>query len=182
MKAILAGFVTLLVIGVIAVLALRGRGLIPTVQSLPSPSPAGYLVTAPSPTPSATPLPTPTPASTTKGGQTLGSVTTKNIVTTREAVTHTTITLAKVSKCPSEVISELKGITSPLTLNYQIKSGYSAAITVWGNNNIELQGQTTYTGDGRILATGSNTYLKVLVQPSQCPAAEDNWMQLTASR
>lgn len=197
MKSTLSGLVAAIIIGAIGLILLRSAGILNLPNLAPSPSPSASIEPnfelnpsaslSPSPAPSGSPLPSTSP--TTKGGVVLGEVTpqatarpTTTKTVTTQIIKHSTFTLAKVSKCPSSVVSELKDISSSLSVQYQIKDGFSAAITVWGDNGVELSGQKLYTGNGKITDTGSNKYLKVLIQPHSCPAAEDNWMTVTASR
>jgi len=194
MKSTLTGLVAAIIVGAIGLIVLRSMGVLnlsgltPTSSESPTPSASpNYQVVDASP--SATPKPSLAPETgvkTTKGGLVLGESTTTSTpkpttTTTTKTVTHKTYTLAKVSKCPSTVTSELKDISSSLSIQYVIKEGYSAAITVWGDNGVELSGQNLYTGSGKIVDTGDNKYVKVLIQPNECPAAEDNWMTVTAS-
>lgn len=198
MKSFSSGLVAAIIIGAIGFILLRSTGVIklPTAAS-PSPSasvaPNFQFAPTASTFPEASPAASPEPAvkgSTTKGGLILGGSSDatptpapkKVTTTTTTTVTHAVYTLAKVSKCPSTVTAELKDISSSLSIQYSIKSGYSAAITVWGDNGVELSGQNLYTGNGKIVDTGSNKYVKVLIQPNSCPAAEDNWMTVTASK
>jgi hypothetical protein len=97
-------------------------------------------------------------------------------------VTHTQFTLAKTSDCPTNIISELKDISSSVAVQYRIHDDFSATITVWNEKGEELAKQTTYTGNGKIVDTGSAKGIRVLIQPSKCQNVDYDWLEVFASR
>lgn len=200
MKSFSTGLVAAIIVGAIGLIVLRSMGTLtfPRLARL-SPSPSASIEpnfeleptssVAPSPSPSTSPLPSVKP--TTKGGIVLGQDTTPRpsatprpvtTTTTTTTVTHYVYTLAKTSDCPGSITAELKDISSSLSVQYKIKDGYSAAISIWNENGVELAGQRLYTGNGKIADTGSAKSIKVLIQPNKCEDKDENWLEVIASR
>ena len=189
MKQFLIGLVTVLILVVAGVLAFRGvTGLFGKLFPTPSASP----VASPTPTPSATPLPsasakpsatpsaTPKGVSTTKGGVVKGATTTKKVVTT---TSHLNLTLVKTSICPISYTTEVKDITGPLTLRYELINNTIFGITIWKKDGNELLANTTYGGrSGTIKTISGVDYMKVRVESKSCAGNNDNWLKLTAER
>lgn len=189
MKAIFAGLVTFLVVGVIGVLLLRGRDIIPSNNPSPAPSGGTFQIAAPSPTPSYSPLPSASPAPTvkptTKGGQVLGTArpaattTTTNTTTTR-TVTHTKLTLMDSDRCPTTTTTEVRDITGDLTIRYSLKDNYAANITAWKQNGEEVIKQTRVEDGGELTKVSGLTYLKVQIQSAHCIDNDEHWITVTA--
>ncbi len=192
MKQFFVGLVTVLVLVVVGVLAFRGTtGLFGRLFPTPSASP----VASATPTPTATPIPsaatkpsespatTPKGVSTTKGGEVKGvstTTTTKKVVTT---TSHLTLTLVKTSVCPISYMTEVKDITGPLTLRYELIDNTSFGITIWKKDGNELLPNTTYGGrSGTIKTISGVDYMKVRVESKSCAGNNDNWLKLTAER
>jgi hypothetical protein len=189
MKQFLIGLVTVLILVVAGVLAFRGATglfgkLFPTPSASPSVSPAPAASATPIPSvtvkPSATPTAIPKSVSTTKGGVVKGVTTTKKVVTTSN---HLTLTLVKTSICPISYITEVKDITGPLTLRYELIDNTSFGITIWKKDGNELLSNTTYGGrSGTIKTISGVDYMKVRVESKSCAGNNDNWLKLTAER
>lgn len=192
MKQFLIGLVTVLILVVAGVLAFRGvTGLFGKLFPTPSASP----VASATPVPSASPIPstsvkpstvptaTPKGVSTTKGGVVKGAstTTTKKVVTT--TTSHLTLTLVKTSVCPISYMTEVKDITGPLTLRYELIDNTSFGITIWKKDGNELLPNTTYGGrSGTIKTISGVDYMKVRVESKSCAGNNDNWLKLTAER
>lgn len=190
MKQFLIGLVTVLILVVAGVLAFRGvtglfGKLFPTPSASPvaSATPMPTVSPAPSVTakPSATPTATPKGVSTTKGGVVKGvSTTTKKVVTT---TSHLNLTLVKTSICPISYTTEVKDITGPLTLRYELIDNTSFGITIWKKDGNELLANTIYGGrSGTIKTISGVDYMKVRVESKSCVSNNDNWLKLTAER
>lgn len=191
MKQFLIGLVTVLLLVVAGVLAFRGvTGLFgrlfptPSVSPVASATPMPTIAPTPSATvkPSATPAATPKGAATTKGGVVKGAstVVTKKTVTT---TSHLTLTLIKTSICPISYTTEVKDITGPLTLRYELIDNTSFGITIWKKDGNELLANTTYGGrSGTIKTISGVDYMKVRVESKSCTGNNDNWLKLTAER
>ena len=191
MKQFLIGLVTVLVLVVAGVLAFRGvtglfGKLFPTPSSTPiaSASPSMNPSVAPSASvkPTVSPTATPKSVSTTKGGVVKGvsTTTTKKVVTT---TSHLNLTLVKTSICPISYITEVKDITGPLTLRYELIDNTSFGITIWKKDGNELLANTTYGGrSGTIKTISGVDYMKVRVESKTCAGNNDNWLKLTAER
>lgn len=190
MKQFFVGLVTVLVLVVAVVLAFRGvTGLFGKLFPTPSASPVASATPMPTvtPTPSATakpsavPTATPKSGTTTKGGVVKGvTTTTKKVVTT---TSHLTLTLVKTSICPISYMTEVKDITGPLTLRYELIDNTSFGITIWNKDGNELLSNTTYGGrSGAIKTISGVDYMKVRVESKSCASNNDNWLKLTAER
>lgn len=191
MKQFLIGLVTVLLLVVVGVLAFRGvTGLFgklfptPSVSPVASATPIPTITPTPSATvkPSATPSATPKGVTTTKGGVVKGesTVVTKKTVTT---TSHLTLTLVKTSICPISYMTEVKDITGPLTLRYELIDNTSFGITIWKKDGNELLSNTTYGGrSGTIKTISGVDYMKVRVESKSCANNNDNWLKLTAER
>lgn len=191
MKQFLIGLVTVLLLVVAGILAFRGAtGLFGRLFPTPSESPVASVT----PTPTATPMPstsakptasptvTPKSVSTTKGGLVKGvsTTTTKKVVTTTP---HLTLTLVKTSICPISYTTEVKDITGPLTLRYELIDDTSFGVTIWKSDGNELLANTTYGGrSGTIKTISGVDYMKVRVESKSCASNNDNWLKLTAER
>lgn len=172
----------------------------PNFELAPGFSPSPLPSVSPLPSPSGSPLPTPSVTPSTKGGvvegdatsrvststSTSGSVSTSTSVrtstTSQTTVTRVHVTVAKTDDCPSVINSEIKDISASLSLQYRIRSGYSAAITVWNENGSEISGEKVYTGDGKIMDTGSAKSIKIKIQPRDCSPTSDTWLEVFATR
>lgn len=191
MKQFLIGLVTVLVLVVAGVLAFRGvtglfGKLFPTPSSTPiasaSPSMTPSVAPSASVKPTASPTSTPKSVSTTKGGLVKGvsTTTTKKVVTT---TSNLTLTLVKTSICPISYITEVKDITGPLTLRYELIDNTSFGITIWKKDGNELLANTTYGGrSGTIKTISGVDYMKVRIESKSCAGNNDNWLKLTAER
>lgn len=191
MKQFLIGLVTVLLLVVAGVLAFRGvtglfGKLFPTHSASPvaSATPIPTITPTPSATvkPSANPSATPKGVTTTKGGMVKGesTVVTKKTVTT---TSHLTLTLVKTSICPISYMTEVKDITGPLTLRYELIDNTSFGITIWKKDGNELLANTTYGGrSGTIKTISGVDYMKVRVESKSCAGNNDNWLKLTAER
>lgn len=193
MKQFFVGLVTVLVLVVAGVLAFRGvTGLFGRLFPTPSASPVASMTPTPDPSATSTPKPSAntqkdeTTQSTTKGGlpvksgavKGVSSTTTKTVTTT---TTHMTLTLVKTNECRN-YMTEVRDITGPLTLKRWLKPGYSIKVTVWAKDGNELLSNTTYSGSGDIKIFSNVDYIKVRMEPADCPATSDTWVQLTAER
>lgn len=193
MKQFFVGLVTVLILVIAGVLAFRGvTGLFGRLFPTPSPSPVASMTPTPTPSATATPKPSITTKKdesgqpTTKGGVPVKSGTVKGVsTTTTKTVTTTTsrmtLTLVKTSECRN-YMTEVRDITGPLTLKRWLKPGYSIKVTVWAKDGNELLSNTTYSGSGDIKTISNVDYLKVRMEPENCPATSDIWVQLTAER
>jgi len=153
--------------------------------------------------PVATPSPTPTGkpengntgepnAPTTKGGLPIEDTKVKGAKTyvpstktktTTVTTSHLTLTLVKSSVCPVSYMTEVKDISGPLTLRYELIKDTSFGITVWGKDGNELLQNTTYSGNSGTIKTISGVdYMKVRVESKSCASNNDNWIRLTAER
>lgn len=191
MKSFIAGIITVVVLGIIGFYTFQATSSFMR-KLTPSPSPS------PSLTPTATPSPTPKPTleselpvvPTTKGGLpiTTGKVkgvssTTTKTSTTTQTTSHLILTLIKTSVCPISYTTEVKDITGPLTLRYELIKNTSFGITVWNKDGNELLQNTTYSGDyGFIKTIDKVDYMKVRVESKTCAENNDNWLKLTAER
>src|SRR5690606_8467186 len=135
--------------------ALMGR-IIPTPSATPAPSASA----TPAPSATATPKPSTAPAETytptTKGGVQTGTVkgvTTAKKTTTTTTTSHLKLTLVKTSTCPISYMTEVKDITGPLTLRYELKDGSSFGITIWKKDGNELFNNTTFGGRSGTITT-----------------------------
>ena len=190
MKQFLIGLVTVLVLVVAGILAFRGvTGLFGKLFPTPSASPTPIASASPAPSTSAKPSMTPEPSSpsTTKGGQPVkNSGAVKGVTTTKTTTTttsHLTLTLVKTSICPISYITEVKDITGPLTLRYELIDNTSFGITIWKKDGNELLANTTYGGrSGTIKTISGVDYMKVRVESKTCAGNNDNWLKLTAER
>ena len=195
MKSFITGFLTILAIGIIGFITFRSTTSFMT-KMFGSPSPSAYVfpsespVATSTPTNSATPAPSETPVKTTKGGLPVEDTkvkgattyvpTTKTVVTT---TSHLTLTLVKSSVCPVSYMTEVKDITGPLTLRYELIKDTSFGITVWGKDGNELLQNTTYSGNSGTIKTISGVdYMKVRIESKSCAGNNDNWLKLTAER
>lgn len=187
MKQFIVGLVTVLVLVIAGYAAFRGvtglfGRLFPTPSESPTPTPVA--VASPTPVPSASPKPSATPTATPKSNTTKGGVvqgiktTTKTVKTTQS---NLKLTLVKTSECRN-YMTEVKDIKGSLTLKRWLKPGYSIKVTVWGKDGNELLNNTTYSGSGDIKTFSNVDYLKVRMEPDNCPATSDTWVQLTAER
>lgn len=198
MKSFSTGLVAAIIVGAIGLIVIRSFGKLAFPSVLrPSPSasttpnfeiePAPSASLTPSPSPSASPKAS--PVNTTKGGEVLGNASSTprptsrpTTTTTTTTVTHSVYTLAKTADCPTTITSELKDISTSLSVQYRIKDNYSAAITIWKENGEEIAAQKLYTGNGKIVDTGSAKSIKVLIQPNKCEDKDENWLEVIASR
>lgn len=190
MKQFLIGLITVLLLVVAGVLAFRGvTGLFGKLFPTPSASPVASATPMPTvtPTPSATAKPSAVPTATPKGATTKGGLvkgvsttTTKKVVTT---TSHLMLTLVKTSICPISYTTEVKDITGPLTLRYELIDNTSFGITIWKKDGNELLANTTYGGrSGTIKTISGVDYMKVRVESKSCAGNNDNWLKLTAER
>lgn len=193
MKQFFVGALITIIILVVAVLGFRGaNSLVSRLVTSPSPSPIASSSPnlTPSPTPSVKPTQTPEPsvAPTTKGGlpvKKTGSVKgtttiTKKVTTT---TTHLNMTLLKTSICPVSYMTEVKDITGPLTLKYELIDNTSFGITIWKKDGNELFSNTTFGGrSGTITTISGIDYIKIRVESKSCASNNDNWLKLTAER
>lgn len=187
MKQFFVGAIITILVIVVAILGFRGANQL--ISSLvPTPSPVAS--TTPSPLPSYSPIatpqssttPTPFLIPTTKGGIVKGATTTKKVTTTT-TTSHLTLTLIKTSVCPISYTSEVKDITGPLTLRYELIDNTSFGITIWNKSGEELLQNTTYSGrSGTIKNISGVDYMKVRVESKTCTSNNDNWLKLTAER
>ena len=202
MKSFITGFLTILAVGVIGFITFRTTTAF-MAKMFASPSPSSYVFPSESPLASASLTPTPTPTgkpenwnteesstSTTKGGLSVEDTkvkgattyvpTTKTVVTT---TSHLTLTLVKSSVCPVSYMTEVRDITGPLTLRYELIKDTSFGITVWGKDGNELLQNTTYSGNSGTIKTISGVdYMKVRIESKSCTGNNDNWLKLTAER
>jgi len=195
MKSFIAGLAAVLIIGSALFLVLRDKGLIPTNEPTPSPTPtvsnwdmAPETSPDPTPTPSIKPSATPTSSlkPTTKGGQVLGTgstsaVSSTKIVTTTTEKTITKFTLFKSNDCPVSGVSEVKDLNHDLTIRYSLKDNYSARVTIWKENGEEVLSQREIKGSGDLITVKGLNYLKLAVSSADCEDTSDNWLLLTAS-
>lgn len=193
MKQFFVGALITIIVIAVAVLGFRGANTLVS-RLVVSPTP----VTSSTPAPSVTPLPTakptvaPTPSTTptTKGGlpvKKTGSVKGATTTTVTKKVTTTTshlnMTLLKTSICPVSYITEVKDITGPLTLKYELIDNTSFGITIWKKDGNELLSNTTFGGRSGTVATISGVdYMKIRVESKSCAGNNDNWLKLTAER
>ncbi|GAB4026824.1 MAG: hypothetical protein Fur0011_3380 [Candidatus Microgenomates bacterium] len=190
MKQFLIGVVTVLLLVVAGVLAFGGvTGLFGKLFPTPSASPFASATPMPTvtPTPSATAKPSAVPTANSKGATTKGGLvkgisntTTKKVVTT---TSHLMLTLVETSICPVSYTTEVKDITGPLTLRYELIDNTSFGITIWKKDGNELLPNTTYGGRrGTITTISGVDYMKVRVESKSCASNNDNWLKLTAER
>jgi len=192
MKSFIAGLLTIIALAVVGYFTFKATtGFMSKLNPTPSASPATS--TAPTPTPTATPKPSVTPepsyVPTTKGGLVKGATTKgpvsaiKTTQTVTTTTSHLSLTLVKTSICPISYMTEVKDITGPLTLRYQLIDNTSFGITVWNSKGEELLQNTTYSGNsGTIKTIGGVDYMKVRVESKTCASNNDNWLTLTAER
>lgn len=194
MKSFLVGLAAILVIGIV-ILAIRGKGLIPTISD-PSPSPSGIpsnwdmapeASAEPTPTPRATPTSSPTPS--TKGGLPTTSGEIKGTTTTTTTVKTTTtttqvssITVLESADCRLNATSIIRNISSKLTIKYALKDNYSAKVTIWKTNGETVLNQTLVTGSGILKEIDTRDDLKFQVVSEQCEETSDTWLRLTAEK
>lgn len=195
MKSYIAGFITIIVLGVIGFVVFKSTTSFMT-NMFGSPTPSATVL--PSATPSfspkasssPTPAPSETPVKTTKGGLPIeepkvkGAKTYKPVTKTITTTTsHLSLTLIKSSICPISYITEVKDIKGPLSLKYVLKDGYSFGITVWKRDGNELIQNTTYSGNSGLIKTIDGVdYMKVRIESKSCAGNSDNWLTLTAER
>ena len=191
MKQFLIGLATVIILVLAGIFAFQGvTGLFGKLFPVPSASPVAS--NSPMPSATATPrasvmpsiLPTATPkaVSTTKGGVVKGvsTVTKKKVVST---TSHLSLTLVKTSICPISYMTEVKDITGPLTLRYELIDNTSFGITVWKKDGNELIPNTIYGGrSGTIKTISGVDYIKVRVESKNCANNNDNGLKLTAER
>ncbi len=79
-------------------------------------------------------------------------------------------------------MTEVRDITSPLTLRYTLKDGYKATVTAWKQNGEEVISQREIVGSGELKKIEGLTYLKLQTQPAICNTTSDTWLTLTAQR
>lgn len=190
MKQFLVGLLSVLVLVVVGVVAFRGvTGLFGKMFSTPSASPSASVV--PSASPVVTPKPSQTPeasmAPTTKGGLPVKTGTVKGVRTTTKKVTTTTsslsMTLVNSSVCPISYMTEVKDITGPLTLRYELIDNTSFGITIWKSDGNELLTNTTYGGrSGTIKTISGVDYMKIRIESKSCAGNNDNWLKVVAYR
>ena len=198
MKSFITGLLTILAIGIIGFITFRSTTSFMTKMfGSPTPTPSS------SPMASATPMPTASakPESenttepttpTTKGGLPIEDTKVKGAKTyvpstktktTTVTTSHLTLTLVKSSVCPVSYMTEVKDISGPLTLRYELIKDTSFGITVWGKDGNELLQNTTYSGNSGTIKTISGVdYMKVRVESKSCAGNNDNWIKLTAER
>lgn len=195
MKSFITGLLTILAIGIIGFITFRSTTSFMT-KMFGSPSPSSYVlpsespVATPTPSSSAAPAPSVAPVKTTKGGlpvedtKVKGATTyvpsTKTVTTT---TSHLTLTIVKSSVCPVSYMTEVKDISGPLTLHYELIKDTSFGITVWNSKGEELIQNTTYSGNSGTIKTISGVnYMKVRIESKSCAGNNDNWLKLTAER
>lgn len=182
----LAGLVTFLVIGVIGVIVLKYRGMIPGSNVNPSASPVpNYEVIEPTATPYASAKPSVTPAPTykptTKGGEVKGSTTTTTTTTTTtKTVEHTKLTLMDSNKCPSTTTTVVREISGTWTVRYNLTDKYAANITIWKENGEELVKQTRVEDSGELAKIKDVNYFKIQIQAAECLKNDEHWITVTA--
>ena len=197
MKSFITGLLTILAVGIIGFIAFRSTTNFMS-KMFGSPTPSASATPTSSPIPSATPVPSSLPESneipvkTTKGGMPIVDskvkgastyVPSKKTVTTTTTTSHLTLTLIKSSVCPVSYVTEVKDITGPLTLRYELIKDTSFGITVWNSKGEELVQNTTYSGSfGTIKTISGVDYMKVRVESKSCAGNNDNWIKLTAER
>lgn len=152
--------------------------LLPTPTPLASPIPTVSPSPTPTVSPSAKPAPTYTPV---KSGAVKGTSTSNTTTTTTTTTTHLLLTLIKTNECKS-YMTEVRDITSPLTLRYTLKDGYKATVTAWKQNGEEVISQREIVGSGELKKIEGLTYLKLQTQPAICNTTSDTWLTLTAQR
>ncbi len=200
MKSFITGLLTILAVGIIGFITFRSTtNFMSKMFGSPTPSASS----SPTASPVATPSPTPTielengntvvpNTPTTKGGMPIVDskvkgastyVPSKKTVTTTTTTSHLTLTLIKSSVCPVSYVTEVKDITGPLTLRYELIKDTSFGITVWNSKGEELVQNTTYSGSfGAIKTISGVDYMKVRVESKSCAGNNDNWIKLTAER
>jgi len=198
MKSFITGLLTILAIGIVGFITFRSTTNFMT-KMFGSPTPTPYS----SPMTSATPMPTASakPESenttepttpTTKGGLPIEDAKVKGAKTyvpptktktTTTTTSHLTLTLVKSSVCPVSYMTEVKDISGPLTLRYELIKDTSFGITVWAKDGNELLQNTTYSGNSGTIKTISGVdYMKVRIESKSCAGNNDNWIKLTAER
>lgn len=196
MKTILSGLLTVIVVGAIALLILRSRGLVklPT-DTTPSPSPvasANFEYESPLPTsspkssPKPSAKPTSTPTSETKGGVKGVSTTyvpkTTTTTTTTTTVSHVKLTLMDSNKCPTTTTTEIRDISGNLTVKYSLTDNYTANVTAWKENGEELLKQTRIEDSGDLFTISGVSYAKLQIQSDHCVKNDEHWITVTAER
>ncbi|MFH2019049.1 MAG: hypothetical protein ABII80_00305 [bacterium] len=192
MKSLITGLVTTLIIGAIGLIVLRATGIIKLPTPAPSSAPVAILPNYDL-SPSGTPVPTPTPSSTpypevkpsTKGGLVLGtqaSPTSKPVVKTTTTTTHLVLSLINTDKCPLDIRSELTELSGPLTIKYEVKENFSAAVTIWKMNGEEVLSQKVITGSGTLKEIDGKDSLKFQIVSKECNSDSGHWLKITASR
>lgn len=200
MKSFITGFLTIVAVAVIGFITFRSTtSFMSKLFGSPAPSSSATPVVTPIPSTSSIPAPSGKPETdnaqisitqTTKGGLPIDDTkvkgatsykpTTKTVTTT---TSHLTLTLVKSSVCPISYMTEVKDISGPLSLRYELIKDTSFGITVWGKDGNELLPNTTYSGNSGSIKTISGVdYMKVRIESKSCASNNDNWLKLTAER
>lgn len=194
MKTVLSGLFTIIIVGVIALVILRARGLVRLPGELtPSPTPvpsANFEFASPAPSTSARPIASvkpsvkPSPAPEVKGATTITPVSPRVVTrsSTTTTVSHVKITLMDSDKCPTTTTAEIKDIAGNLTVKYSLKDNYSASITAWKENGEELLKQTRVEDSGDLFTLSGVTYAKFQIQSDHCVKSDEHWITVTAER
>lgn len=196
MKSFITGLLTILAIGIIGFITFRFTTDFMTKRfGSPTPTPSALPSITPTPIPTASTMPEeedieePT-TPTTKGGMPINNTKVKGATTyvpaTNTAMTTTSrliLILFQSSVCPVSYMTEVKDISGPLTLRYELIKDTSFGITVWNSKGEELLQNTTYSGNSGSIKTISGVdYMKVRVESKSCAGNNDNWIKLTAER
>lgn len=185
MKSLINGLIATLIIGAIGLIVLRSTGIL----KFPSPSPSSapqvilpnydiFPSSTPSPSlaPSSTPFPEVKP--TTQTNPTPKPLV-KTITTTS---THLTLTLIDTDRCPLDIRSELTELSGPLTIKYEVKENFSAAVTIWKMNGEEVLSQTVISNSGTLKEVDGKESLKFQVVSKECNSDSGHWLKVIATR